>query len=217
MSCGTADPYPVLTSVATRESYEPAGAGRLQRRCPRRDSPQPCRSDQMRLLHASAGRTRLHSARHPPATEAANREQVGAGGMAVCIHDRSARNACMSLLARHNDLICAPQLISAEGIRPRQTVDIARRAHRRRSRSVTTWLHQGQVRRTSCGLISTGGRRHDEHQRVIVNIAAGFRSDPTVAPYPSGATFGVLISSLLKAGRLVWSCGSSCPRQEQRR
>jgi hypothetical protein len=44
---------------------------------------------------------------------------------------------------------------------------------------VMTCQHHGQVRQTPGGLILAGGRRHDEHHRVIVNIAAGFRSDPT--------------------------------------
>src|SRR5260370_538788 len=77
------------------------------------------------------------------------------------------------------------------GIHFRNEADIARRAHRHRSRSVMTCQYHGQVRRTSCGPISAGGRRHDEHHRVIVSIAAGFRSGPTDGPYPSGATFGV--------------------------
>jgi len=41
-------------------------------------------------------------------------------------------------------------------------------------RSVTTCRHHGQVRQTSGGLISVGGRRRDEHHRVIVNIAGDF-------------------------------------------
>ena len=69
----------------------------------------------------------------------------------------------------------------------------ARRAlcpSRRSSRSVTTCQHHGQVHKTSYG--PDVGRRHDEHHRVIVNIATGFwlEAQPMVL-YPAGRTFGV--------------------------
>jgi hypothetical protein len=38
------------------------------------------------------------------------------------------------------------------------------------SRSVMRYQGHGQVRRTFCGLIAVGDRRHDDHHRVVVTL-----------------------------------------------